>query len=1114
MQDTHRGRISAIHLFLAIFITIIAFNFWFLDRNFQNVTAQEVWVEHTQKVLNEMNQLSIAIKDAESGMRGYVIVRNDDYLDVHKSGMEAIWVHYDNICKLVQDNVQQAENCKALKTALELRLDPLVKSLRYHELSVSERNSLFASSRSQMENLNAIIAAMKVEEERLLEKRSEVSEKSKKYFNWSIIGCFILTLIVALVAYRLILKNQKRLDAESREKELESWVQQKAIEMSSLITNGTELKTTSQQILSSVAESTDALAGNFYFKQGSVLQLSATFAGPADAADGAPKELRPDQTLVAEALKKNHVWKVEDIPSDYMNVNSSLIKVTPRKIVFIPFHFQGVALGVIELALLKPLHPRQNALLTKIQEVVGVNLNAAISKQQMQLLLEETQQQAEELQTQQEELRTSNEELEQQTRVLERQQEALNNQNDTLAKSKHELESKAEELLRTSQYKSDFLAKMSHELRTPLNSLLILATLLIENKEKNLTNQQKDFAQSMYNAGNDLLNLINDILDLSKIEARKLTMRFEKFSLKGMLDKLRLTFEPQAHNKKIKLNFEMSDGVKNIEVKSDSLRIEQILRNLLSNALKFTEHGSVTLKVDFEQDRTDALRISVVDTGIGIPKDKRALIFEAFEQVDSTVSRQFGGTGLGLTISRELANLLGGKIELSSEDGKGSEFTLIIPVTTSDGVIAPEPAKPVKFSLDENDVQSIKEAQLALKSIDSSKNTILIVEDDSVFRKSIAETSRTLGFEPIEAESSEIALQILQSHTPTAMLLDIKLPGMSGMGLLEAIKQMPHLRHVPVHMISALEYQQNALRLGALGYLSKPVTIDKVRSALGRIEGLIEKQVKNLLIIEDDKRQLDAIRELVSGKDLNIFMAQVGKDAIDIVLKNPIDCIILDLSLPDMSGFQFLEKLNGLDISLPPVVIYTGKDLTRQEEMELRRYSESIIIKGARSPERLLDEVNLFLHRVESLLPQTQQDILNQLRTQDRSLEDKTVLVVDDDLRNVFALTSALESKGLKVQIAKNGIEALESLDQNPDVHIILMDLMMPKMDGLEAIRRIRQQDRFKNLPIVALTAKAMKEDQENCIAAGANDYLAKPLNLANLFSVMRVWLTPRNIFS
>lgn len=1115
MQDTHQGRTSAIHLFLAVFVTIIGFNFWFLYSNFQNVTAQEIWVKHTQTVLRELELVSSSMKDAESGMRGFLITKGKDYLEVHEQGVESLWRHYDNLCKLIQDSSQQSENCKVLKTALEERLEPLAKSIRFDQMSTAEKNQLFSNTRAQIENLRQIMEKMRTHEESLLIKRAEVSEKSKKYFNWSIIGCFILTILVALVAYRLILRNQKRIDAEAREKELEAWVQQRAIDMSNLITNGTELKATSQQILLRVVESTDALAGNFYFKQGAKLQLSATYAGPADdVVDGVPKELRQDQTLVAEALKKNHVWKIENIPSNYLNVNSSLIKLSPRKIVFIPFHFQGVALGVIELALLKPLDPRQNALLSKIQEVVGVNLNAAMSKQQMQLLLEETQQQAEELQTQQEELRTSNEELEQQTRVLERQQEALNNQNDTLAKSKHELESKAEELLRTSQYKSDFLAKMSHELRTPLNSLLILATLLVENKEKNLTNQQKDFAQSMYNAGNDLLNLINDILDLSKIEARKLTIRYEKFSLMGMLEKLRLTFEPQAHNKKIYLKFEMSDEVKNIEVKSDSLRIEQILRNLLSNALKFTEHGGVTLKVDFEQGRTDMLRICVVDTGIGIPKDKRALIFEAFEQVDSTVSRQFGGTGLGLTISRELANLLGGKIELNSEDGKGSEFTLIIPVTTSEGVRTPEPAKPVKFSLDEDDVKSIKEAQLALKSIDSSKNTILIVEDDGVFRKSIAETSRTLGFEPIEAESSEIALQILQAHTPTAMLLDIKLPGMSGMGLLEAIKQMPHLRHVPVHMISALEYQQNALRLGALGYLSKPVTIDKVRSALGRIEGLIEKQVKNLLIIEDDKRQLDAIRELVSGKDLNIFTAQAGKDAIDIVLKNPIDCIILDLSLPDMSGFQFLEKLNGLDISLPPVVIYTGKDLTRQEEMELRRYSESIIIKGARSPERLLDEVNLFLHRVESLLPQTQQDILNQLRTQDRSLEDKTVLVVDDDLRNVFALTSALESKGLKVQIAKNGIEALESLDQNPDVHIILMDLMMPKMDGLEAIRRIRQQDRFKNLPIVALTAKAMKEDQENCIAAGANDYLAKPLNLANLFSVMRVWLTPRNIFS
>ncbi len=1128
MNETEkRGRqtIFGLHVFMLTMIGVLILNAWYLYRNFEGVAAQETWVRHTDQVLLQVSKVENSIVDAESSVRGFALTNQGTFLEPFRSQSLVVWSHVDRLKELTKDNPAQVDNMKILGDLVKARLEPLEVLTEFRTLSQDRRRELFQLGLARMNTLKEHLARIQAVEEKLLADRTASSQKSRDFFQWNVFGSFALTLALTLLAYWLILSNEKRNTAELREKKLQAWLQTRAVELSQIIVKSGSLEIASAETLRYIAETSGALAGNLYLKENGRLTLAGSYA-TAQSSVNAPSPTHIEgKTLIAEALKKDQIWKIANVPADSLKVSSSLASAQPATLVLIPLIFQDAPLAVIELAFLGPIHSDIDKLLEELRETIAVNLNSAATRAQLQLLLEETQQQAEELQTQQEELRTNNEELEQQARALEAQQEMVHHQNEMLTSSKANLETKAQELERISQYKSDFLAKMSHELRTPLNSLLILATLLIENKEQNLTDQQKDFAKTMYNAGNDLLNLINDILDLSKIEARKLSLRFEDFSLPGFFERLRQTFEPQASSKKIDFNIEFAPEAQNISIHSDPLRLEQVLRNFLSNAIKFTESGSVTLKAEMQKQEEGMIRITVQDTGVGIPSEKQELIFEAFEQADGTVSRKFGGTGLGLTISRELASLLGGRIELSSSEGKGSSFSLIIPLryasqtVEAPAVVIHSPSKTHSPSAPrKNDAQKQQElsesAREALKNVKGDKETILIVEDDRMFRHSILDTVGSYGFDAIEADSSEMALQILQAHVPTAILLDIKLPGMSGLGLLEMVKQNPKLRHIPVHMISALEYQSNALRMGALGYLSKPVTVDKVRSALNRIETMLEKQVKKLLIIEDDNRQREAVAQLVAGQDIQVLMAPTGKEALNWVEKQTVDCIILDLNLPDMTGFDFLEKINSLPISVPPIVIYTGKDISRTEEQNLRKYSESIIIKGARSPERLLDEVNLFLHRVESLLPQEKQDILQHLRTQEKAFEGKKVLLVDDDLRNVFALTSALESKGLIVRIAKNGLEALDSLAEFPDTDLVLMDLMMPKMDGLEAIRRIRSQKQFDELPIVALTAKAMKEDQDQCIEAGANDYLSKPLNLGNLLSVMRVWLTPKGIFS
>ncbi|HUD28653.1 MAG TPA: response regulator, partial [Novosphingobium sp.] len=708
---------------------------------------------------------------------------------------------------------------------------------------------------------------------------------------------------------------------------------------------------------------------------------------------------------------------------------------------------------------------------------------------------------------------------------LEEQAQLLENQRDDLARSNSAVELKARELEQASRYKSDFLANMSHELRTPLNSLLILSKLLGDNRGENLTGEQIQYARTIESAVNDLLALINDILDLSKIEAGHLQVRPESFLVERLAGDLRQVFQPVATTRGLEFAIAIDPECAN-SIETDRQRLEQILKNLLSNAFKFTEEGSVSLAI--EPDGEDRLLISVTDTGIGIPEEQQQAIFEAFRQADGTVSRKYGGTGLGLSISRELARLLGGSISLTSVAGQGSRFTLSLPVTYDPGEVAvrpepgplsnaaraaPAPAVPVMAPAAPRAVPMPRQVEDDRDALTPSQRVLLVVEDDAAFAGIVRDISREMGFQCLVTGTAEEALQLARTFKPHAVVLDVGLPDQSGLALLDRLKRDVETRHIPVHVVSGSDHTQTALALGAIGYLIKPVKREELAGVLDALATKLASSSRRVLIVEDDDVQRDAVGRLLASGDVETVGVATAAECLEALKTQTFDCMVLDLNLPDASGFSLLETLSGEGTyAFPPVIVYTGHDLSGEDEQRLRRYSDSIIIKGARSPERLLDEVSLFLHQVVTDLPAEQQTMIRQARNRDAILEGRRILVVEDDVRNVFSLTNILEPQGALVEIARNGQEALDALEaaqgeEGKRIDLVLMDVMMPVMDGLTATRIIRQDPRWAKLPVITLTAKAMPDDQERCIEAGANDYMAKPLDVDKLLSLVRVWM-------
>ena len=920
------------------------------------------------------------------------------------------------------------------------------------------------------------------------------------------------------------------LRATTERNQEQDWLKTNLAKFAGMLQGQRDLNTVGHMLLSELAPLVNAQQGAIYqvetVEDKPSLRLLGTYAHRRNQPDRIPL----GEGLVGQCAVEKQRVLLTDVPSDYTQIESSLGASRPRNIVVLPALFEGETKAVIELASLRAFPATHLTFLEQLTQSIGVVLNTIEATMRTEGLLKQSQQLTVELQTQQKELQQTNEELATKARQLAEQNVEVERKNNEVEQARRALEEKAAELALTSKYKSEFLANMSHELRTPLNSILILGQQLGENATGNLTGKQVDFARNIHSAGSDLLTLINDILDLSKIESGTVTVEVEELSFAMLRETVDRNFRHVAETKNLALHMEFDPNLPR-GFTTDPKRLQQILKNLLSNAVKFTAQGSVTMHVQMAADGWNSdhrvlsraghvISLAITDTGIGIAPEKQKIIFEAFQQADASTSRRFGGTGLGLAISRELATLLGGEIRLVSAPGQGSTFTLYLPLSytgpasaTVRSAIRPatnaEPALPVVPVMREetitDDRNEIQEGDLSL----------LIVEDDPHYARVLLGLARDKGFKGMVAMRGQQALTLARQYLPTAVTLDIFLPDMLGWTVLNNLKLDPATRHIPVQIISLEAERQHGLSHGAFSYLVKPVTTQALEQCFDRIKAFVKPHVKRLLVVEDNAMERDSIVELLGHSDLEITAVGTGSDALQMLMDRPFDCCVLDLRLPDMNGFELLDRIQAESVLRDvPIVVFTGKELTSEESLHLKTAAKSVVLKDVQSPERLFDETALFLHRVVTDLPDAKQKLLARLHGSNEALCGRTVLIVDDDARNIFALATVLENQNMEVLTATNGRQAIELIQSTPVLDVVLMDIMMPEMDGYETMRAVRQLDdegrkeqRFRSLPILALTAKAMKGDREKCLEAGASDYIAKPVNVEQLLSLLRVWL-------
>ncbi|MBY0619435.1 response regulator [Sphingomonas ursincola] len=1105
--------------------------------NIANMRASDNAIRKTHTVLNALDDMLSATLDAETGQRGYLLTGREAYLEPYVEGAALARTKLGVLQTTMRGDPVQEDNVEQLERNVEQKLRELDATIRLR------RDEGFAAAlaavdsdrgKAAMDAIRAQIASMSREE---LRKRQSNIDQMAAASNTAVISAVVTSAsgIALTIAIFLLMARSMRQRARQQ------WLQQAQVDLSAAMMGDKSIEDLAAAILAFLSDKTGSRAGALFKGEGGSFNR-ASMLGVAQGAD-VPVSFALNEGLLGKAAVDGQLIVLNDIPQGYLSIGSALGSDVPRHLVIAPTKADDRVNGVIELGFFEPVDELVLELLEQSSGAIGIALRSARFRTRLQDALEETQRQAGELQAQSEELRVSNEELEEQGNALretqarlelqqveleqtnsqlEEQAQALETQRDDLERASAALQLKARELEQASQYKSDFLANMSHELRTPLNSLLILSKLLADNPDERLSDEQVKFARTIYSAGNDLLVLINDILDLSKIEAGHIEIQPAPVLTERLASDMQKVFQPIADERGLALEIER-DANCPVTIETDRMRLEQVIKNLLSNALKFTERGSVRLS--FSPVGEDRLAIKVADTGIGIAKEQQASIFEAFQQADGTISRKYGGTGLGLSISRELARLLGGKISLESKVGEGSCFTLTIPVIYDAAMVparqlapvaapalpSPAPAPKPRAARPAAAVPSVAADDRA--ALTEGKQLLLVIEDDATFADIVCDLSREMGFQCIVASTAQDAIALAGEYRPHAIVLDIGLPDQSGLTVLDQLKHRDETRHIPIHVISGADQGPTALALGAVGFLGKPARRDELAEVLATLQAKLASRMRRVLIVEDDAVQREAVGQLLKSQDVETVGVGTAADCLERLRSETFDCVVLDLSLPDASGFAVLEELSADEAhAFPPVIVYTGRELTADEEQRLRRYSSSIIIKGAKSPERLLDEVSLFLHQVVADLPPEQRKMIEKARHRDAALEGRRILIVEDDVRNVYSLTSVLEPRGVVTQIARNGqeaITALEAAGEDPEkaIDLVLMDVMMPVMDGLTAARTIRSEAKWAKLPIIMLTAKAMPDDQQNCLDAGANDYMAKPIDVDKLLSLVRVWM-------
>ncbi|MEP6937736.1 MAG: response regulator, partial [Chthoniobacterales bacterium] len=907
----------------------------------------------------------------------------------------------------------------------------------------------------------------------------------------------------------------------------QDWLKTNLAKFTRMLQGQRDLLTVGRLILSELAPVVSAQQGVFYLMNGSPeepeLKLLASYA--YRERKGVNNRFKMGEGLVGQAALEKERILLTQVPSDYVQISSGLGETTPLNIVVLPILFEGQVKAVMELSSLEKFNPTHQAFLDQLTEIIGIVLNTIEANSRTEDLLKQSQSLATELQSRQQELQQTNQELEEKAHQLFEQNEEVEHKNREVEQARQALEGKAQQLSLTSRYKSEFLANMSHELRTPLNSLLILADQLSSNPDGNLTPRQVEFATTIRGSGKDLLKLINDILDLSKIESGTVTVDIGEVRFDEIRQTMERTFRHVAEGKGLRFKIDFDPGLPEA-VYTDAQRLDQVLKNLLSNAFKFTERGNVTLRVapatgGWSSEIANLTRagsvfaFSVSDSGIGIAGDKQTTIFEAFQQADGSTSRKYGGTGLGLAISRELARVLGGEIRVESSEGRGSTFTLFLPqsytAVPEDQALAATAAEPeaLPHPPASNGSAPVARAEFTI-SDDRSKilpgeKSILIMEDDRDFAQWLLDAAREQGFKAIVASRGKQGLALVSEFTPSAITLDISLPDINGWQILDRLKSDLSTRHIPVFVISGYHEPENALKQGALRFLTKPIDAAQISEIFRKAREMSESTSKKLLVIEDDESQRMSIRELIGNATADLTDAANAEEALHALRNERFDCVVLDLMLPDMSGFDLIDKIRDGDEHLP-IIVYTGKDLSRTEEERLNRIAQTTIVKDVRSPERLFDQTALWLHRDAALLPEDKREILRRLHDPDALLSGKTVLIVDDDVRNIFAMTSMLERYKMDVFSAETGKAAIEELQNRPGIDLVLMDIMLPEMDGYDTMRAIRKMYGFEHLPIIALTAKAMKGDREKCIDAGASDYISKPVDTERLLTLLRNW--------